>query len=374
MASLNENIAPNLTALFPIQEFTKFEEANFTTIDNLEEEVEIDLRAIPSTNGTGEEGHWALRWVLTAFNALPPLNPTVPRVPWVPKTHPGAPPGAVNGETGPAMARASLTYSNQLSQHVTERTVETVVTRMIKNASPQHCWEMLADPVRGQQDITIQTLMDHLKTTYGKMQREDKARIMEQLREPWDTTQPIEKLLVRARKCQRQLRNDAPMSDDDLMDALLLTITASNVLPTAIHEWDAKDIADQTHVLFAKHFIGANQERLRRTTTAQAGYHAANNVAPPAKAPPANNKRSSNRTPANPTAPKPYCHTHGVPLGKSHFSNTCRAPGPNHNWEATFHNRMGGSDEIQKGRGDRNSNSNSNKKQQRQQWQLPRKQ
>ena len=42
MASLNENIAPNLTALFPIQVFTKFEEANFTTIDNLEEEVEID--------------------------------------------------------------------------------------------------------------------------------------------------------------------------------------------------------------------------------------------------------------------------------------------------------------------------------------------
>ena len=60
MASLNQNVAPNLTALFPLQAFTKFEEANFTTIDNLEEEVEIDLRAIPSANGTGEEGHWAL--------------------------------------------------------------------------------------------------------------------------------------------------------------------------------------------------------------------------------------------------------------------------------------------------------------------------
>ena len=242
MASLNENIAPNLTALFPLQEFTKFEAANFTTIDNLEEEVEIDLRAIPSVNGTGEEGHWALRWVLAIFNAFPPLDPKRCQSPLGAPNHPGQPPGAVNGETGPAMARASLTYSNQLSQHVTERTVETVVTRMIKNAAPQHCWEMLTDPIRGQQDITIQTLMDHLKTTYGKMQREDKARIMATLQEPWDTTEPIEKLLVRARKCQRQLRNDAPMSDEDLMDALLLTITASNVLPTAVHEWDAKDI------------------------------------------------------------------------------------------------------------------------------------
>jgi hypothetical protein len=43
MASLNENIAPNITALFHHQEFTKFEEANFTTIDQLEEEVEVNL-------------------------------------------------------------------------------------------------------------------------------------------------------------------------------------------------------------------------------------------------------------------------------------------------------------------------------------------
>ena len=169
------------------------------------------------------------------------------------------------------------------------------------------------------------------------MQRVDKARIMATLQAPWDTSEPIEKLLVWGRKCQRQLRNDAPMSDSALMDYLLLIITASNVLRTAIHEWDAGDIALQTYLLFAKHFIEANQERLRLTTTEQAGYQAANNVAPPAAAPPANNRISSNRTPANPTAPKPYCHTHGVPMGKAHFSNTCRFPGPNHNcWTEWF--------------------------------------
>jgi hypothetical protein len=184
MASLNENVAPNLTALFPFQAFTKLEEANFTTIDNLKEEVEIDLRAIPSANGTGEEGDWALRWLLTIFNAFPRLDPNIPRAPWAPQVHPGQPPGAVNGKTGPAMARASLAYSNQLSQHVTKRTVETVVTRMIKNATPQHCWEMLSDPIRGQQDVIIQILMDHLKATYGKMKREDKAHIMATLQAP----------------------------------------------------------------------------------------------------------------------------------------------------------------------------------------------
>jgi hypothetical protein len=44
-----------------------------------------------------------------------------------------------------------------------------------------------------------------------------------------------------------------------------------------------------------------------------------------------------------PSQPVPipfYCHTHGV---RKHHSHECTNPGPNHNNQATFKNRMGGS-------------------------------
>jgi hypothetical protein len=179
---------------------------------------------------------------------------------------------------------------------------------------------------------------------------------MKILQAPWDTSEPIEKLLVRVCKCQCQLRNDEAMSDISLVDHLLLTITESTILRMAVHEWDMTAILLQTYMNFAKHFIAANQEWLGTTTMEQASYHATNNVVPPAADPPANNRISRNRTPANPAAPRPYCHTHGVPVGKPRFGNTYRHLAPGHCYEATFTNRMGGSNEIQQP----NSNSNRN--------------
>lgn len=63
--------------------------------------------------------------------------------------------------------------------------------------------------------------------------------------------------------------------------------------------------------------------------------------------------RGGGRGPAGPAAaapaphpgqPRAYCHTHGAPaVGfRGHYSVSCRQPGPNHNWEATFANQMGG--------------------------------
>jgi hypothetical protein len=42
--------------------------------------------------------------------------------------------------------------------------------------------------------------------------------------------------------------------------------------------------------------------------------------------------------------PRPYCHTHGgLPVGvRGHYSNGCPRPGPQHNWNATFDDQMGG--------------------------------
>ena len=131
--------------------------------------------------------------------------------------------------------------------------------------------------------------MQHLKKTYGKMKRQDKANNLLKLHTPWDhTTEDIEIVLLRGKECQRMLRHDEPMSDNTLIDNLLGVITNSNQLSNAIHEWDNKPEDQQTMENFVDHFIKANQERLTTTTTAGAGYHAANNVAPPAEAPPAN--------------------------------------------------------------------------------------
>jgi hypothetical protein len=46
----------------------------------------------------------------------------------------------------------------------------------------------------------------------------------------------------------------------------------------------------------------------------------------------------------HPGQPRPYCHTHGgaAPGQRGHYSVSCNNPGPNHNWDATFLNQMGG--------------------------------
>jgi len=43
--------------------------------------------------------------------------------------------------------------------------------------------------------------------------------------------------------------------------------------------------------------------------------------------------------PPHPGQPRAYCHTHGA---RGHYSVACRSPGPNHHWDATFANQMGG--------------------------------
>lgn len=57
--------------------------------------------------------------------------------------------------------------------------------------------------------------------------------------------------------------------------------------------------------------------------------------------------RGGGRGPAAPAPagqPRPYCHTHGGPAPgqRGHHSIGCNTPGPNHNWDATFINQMGG--------------------------------
>ena len=313
-------------------------------------------------------------------DAAPVANPSAAmvkvRTPWVDPKHPGKPTGVEVGESTPAMQRADRINNHQLAAYVTQCTVDTAIVSLIKKAAPEHSWKLAATTKTGVNKLSVHKIMQHLKKIYGKMKRQDKANNLLKLHTPWDhTTEDIEIVLLRGKECQLLLRHDKPMNDNTLIDNLLGVITNIIQLSNAIHEWDDKPEDQQNMEHFVAHFIKADQERRTNTTTAGAGYHAANNVAPPAKAPPANRRGSSNRTPANSAAPKPYCHTHGIPTSSNHFSINCKNPGHNHNYAATFTNRMGGSEEIQQlnpnnpkqqnrnnnGNGNRNSNKNSNR-------------
>ena len=46
------------------------------------------------------------------------------------------------------------------------------------------------------------------------------------------------------------------------------------------------------------------------------------------------------------TANTTACHTHGLTRNANHTSENCRTPGPNHQRNATFRNRMNGSDYL----------------------------
>ena len=121
--------------------------------------------------------------------------------------------------------------------------------------------------------------------------------------------------------------------------------------PLAITTWREKSEANRTIRNLETHFNHANQERLRNTTTSQAGYKATE--VPGTQLPSA--LALTNNTENVPPFPKwNYCWTHG--LNKSHDSKTCKSPKDGHVKHATLNNMCDGSATILKPRPRNNNN------------------
>ena len=212
----------------------------------------------------------------------------------------------------------------------------------------------LRDPIWDFSEVTPEVMLAHLFDNYGQMLEEDILANDVKLALPFNPTkEAMESLFNRGRDCQLAVAAINPMSELTKIIAICKALQDSGYYIQAVHDWDDKAANLRTYPLMTTHFLAAERTRIRKTTTAQAGFHAANRMAgapgaqgAPETKPPAL-AAALDLTDAIPGFG--YCWSHGLTNNPNHTSLQYNNPAHNHNHAATLlANMMGGNQTIRR--------------------------
>lgn len=335
-----------------------FPHATLTTIDSppnaasikqLTREVYANLRSVYSANGGGANGHLGL--------AMPTAQYVIRAgLPYVDPQHPGPLPVHAAGSTGPVITAINRAYDHSLAEFQTHHSVNESVRAQILQAVPNIYTQALEDPDFGYSDVTIISILSHLRTTYGQLTPKDLEDNRELLKDRWNPDAPLEDLWKHIRTIRATaIAGAVPIADGTTIELTLVALTKAGVYNHAITTWQDRDTMDHTWLNFVAHFTKHEKIRRSKLTAQAAGYHGAHNTMPPP--PPLHNP-----TPQLAAAALPiptyrsngidlyYCHTHGLSRNKDHTSHSCSNKGPDHVDDATIDNRKGGIQKINFGR------------------------
>jgi hypothetical protein len=90
---------------------------------------------------------------------------------------------------------------------------------------------------------------------------------------------PLENVFLRGRDCQEAAQHINPITELSKIIAIYTIIKNTGLFAMAIHAWDQIAAPLQTCTFMQTRFLAAKVSRQRNLTAAQAGFHAANNVA-----------------------------------------------------------------------------------------------
>jgi hypothetical protein len=253
---------------------------NNASIQILQKQLYANARAIHSTRGGGLNGHLTL--VMPAPDYLVPTG-----VAFDVPLHPGDSPVHVPAATAPQITEANRRFKYDLAKHRLFCVVAEEIKQQVLLAVPNRYFCVLEDVDYGYSDVSVLTILPHLKATYATMEPEEIENNCARLTATWNPEDPIEELWQRIQEIQRF----AAAAHEVITDAAALRLTlgvfeATGVFITATEKWRNKDQADWTMVIFQDHFTRANKERIRKLTAQAAGYHGAHSavVVPPAGA------------------------------------------------------------------------------------------
>lgn len=332
----------------------------------LKREVMANARSIPSTHGGGNHGHLGL--VLTAadyavvLGAAAPAAFVIPPRPTRTALAPGA--GAV------AAVNAESRYQEELQMCNVCIAVQQKLRTQILKAVPEIYLEVLADPDYGFATVTVEQMVTHLITTYGDIGQSDLDKNLKSLEDPWDPETPIEKVFSDAIKRRAfAVAGGEAIPDGVALRALIKAFEKSGVLSEGIKDWYKKPTADQTYINLMPHFKAANKERIRTTTSAQAGYGThdrANAATVTIETNAVNTANAAVTTGSNANAnaapdfittmsltDAPYCWSHGLGWNRNHTSPTCTNRAEGHQENAIVTDMLGGNNTIRRKRGER---------------------
>ena len=325
-----------------------------TTLQLLQRQLFTNARSVPSARGGGLHGHLAI--LLSDADYIARVG-----VAFIIPIHPGPPPIAAG--TAAAISVALRAYTDALDDVALYNNLRAALTAQILTAVNPSFLSALEDPDFGFGDITPFAMLQHLRNEYGTMTPEELERNRAALSEPWNFDDPIEDLWAKISNIQRVATLGAlPIPDLTVITLTLAMIEKTGLLSTTTDKFRLRPTTEWTLDLFKVEFKLGNQERIRRLTASDAGFHGAHHAN--IITPPPNTAAAATTTPSTTTAPPPqptqhvsveggkmyYCWSHGLSPNRKHTSATCLNKAAGHRDDATAFRMHGGNNTIATGR------------------------
>ena len=323
-----------------------------TTLQLLQRQLFTNARSVTSARGGGLHGHLAI--LLSDADYIARVG-----VPFVIPIHPGPPPVAAG--TATAISIALRTYTNALDDVALYNNLRAALTAQILTAVNPSFLSALEDPDFGFGDVTPFAMLEHLRGEYGTMTPEELEHNRAALSEPWNFDDPIEDLWAKISNIQRVATLGAlPIPDLTVITLTLAMIEKTGLLATTTDKFRLRPTTEWTLGLFKTEFKLGSQERIRRLTASDAGFHGAHHTS--VVTPPPNTAAAATAPTVTPVPPTPaqhvsveggklyYCWSHGLSPNRHHTSATCLHKADGHRNDATAFRMHGGNNTISTGR------------------------
>lgn len=281
-------------------------------------------------------------------------------------------------------------------RHRTYICAEKALRKQLLEAVDERYVRALKDRVHRYDHCTVYEIVAHLKKRYGKIAKAALKANTDRMQAHWDPATDIDILYEQIEKGRDYAEaGGAPFNPVQIVNMAYNMVEQTGRFENACREWRYKDDEDQTWANFQEHFTEAQADAQLAATASTAGYaghvaevearqqrtdmylanvvqdrendkqelqelkaqvalltdmlakaqaNSSSNQATNSGSNPANSTRKSfAERKAEANNEKRYCWTHGGMVSKNHNSATCTAPAENHKREATYDNRMGGS-------------------------------
>ena len=331
-----------------------------TTLQLLQRQLFTNARAVDSPRGGGNHGHLAM--LLSEADYV-----TRAGEPFIVPVHPGPAPIAPPNATAAQLAEAIRAYNQAIADVTLYNRLRAALTAQILTAVNASFLSSLEDPDFGFGDVSPRTMLDHLNTEYGTMTPEELETNRAALSEAWNFDDPIEDLWTKIANIQRVAQlGQVPIPDLTVITLTLAMIEKTGLLATTTEKFRLRPTTEWTLALFKADFKLGNQERIRKLTAGDAGFHGAhhtttvphpcaNPITPSASSapPPAPSAAAASATPTGVAVEGGtmyYCWTHGLGPNHNHTSATCLNKAEGHKDDATAFRMRGGNNTISTGR------------------------
>jgi hypothetical protein len=220
--------------------------------------------------------------------------------------HPGDGPDHGANHSAARMVETNRTYDKKLKKFDIYTALEASLKRQLLEAIRPIDVDALNDNLYGFALSSTYDILQHLRTTHGKITPENLCKNLLELDRKWQPPEEIGSLFKQIKDCHRlAIDDDDPITKKTVIRSVLENIKSTGLFSYACSKWQEKDDPEQTLSLFAVHFTDADTERQRKATSESAGYHDAN-TARQAPAPVSSITNYSTSTPlADSNAPVP---------------------------------------------------------------------